>query len=49
MLFRPKKVTFQKAKKIELFQSGLFMVFVLKSNFLPCMVFGQIKPVKIVF
>ena len=49
MLFRPKKVAFQKTKKIELFQRGLSMVFVLKFNFLPCVFFGQIKPVKIVF
>ena len=44
-----KKWRFKKLKKIELFHSGLSMVFVLKSNFLPCVFFGQIKSVKIVF
>ena len=49
MLFRQKSDVSKKVQKIEIFQRVKSMVFVKKSNFLPRVFVGQIKPEKIVF
>ena len=49
MLSRPEKRGFKKVQKIEIFQEGLNMAFIKKSNFISSVYFGQIKQEKIVF
>ena len=47
--FQSRKVKFQKRPKNRIFQRGQSMVFVKKMSFLPCGLFRQTKPEKIVF